>query len=76
MLHVFTQLSCLSFIRAVSYSYPMAYTEMAEGAPLNALSEVWPYILSCVLSLTSGKCETLKLSVFTGVLSIPLHGFQ
>lgn len=54
----------------------MAYTEVAEGAPLNAVSEVGPYILSCVLYLTSGKCEILKLSVFTGVLSIPLHGFQ
>lgn len=55
--------------------YLVAYKEVTEGAPLNALSEVWPYILSCVLSLTSGKREILELSVFTGMLSIPLRGF-
>lgn len=60
-----SSLSCVSFINAVSYSYPVA-----EGAPVEALSEVWPYIFCYFLSYTSGKCDILKFSVFTGALSI------
>lgn len=52
------------------YSYPVACEEVAEGASLHALSGAQPYILSDVLYLTSGK-----LSVFAGVLRIPLRGF-
>lgn len=39
-------LSFVSFISAVSYSYPVA-----EGAPVEAFSEVWPYIFCYFLSV-------------------------
>lgn len=65
-----SSLSCVSFINAVSYSYPVT-----EGAPVEALSEVWPYIFCYFLSLTSSKFDILKFSVFTEVLSIPLDIF-
>lgn len=65
-----SSLSCVSFISAVSYSYPVA-----EGAPVEALSEIWPYIFCYFLSLTSGKCDIFKFSVFTRALSIPLDIF-
>lgn len=63
-------LSCVSFISALSYSYPVA-----EGGPVEALSEVWPYIFCSFLSVISGKCDILMFSVFTGALSIPLDIF-